>query len=71
MLYSRVFRVLYSTFELFRQVDNKTLNHIAGQLRPRGFQAGEFILRKDDHGDSMFFINSGRVMAVVKGVSVN
>ena len=33
----------------------------------RRFNAGEYVLRAGDPGDSMFFINSGRVAAVVNG----
>uniref|UniRef100_A0A7S0EQR9 cGMP-dependent protein kinase n=1 Tax=Hanusia phi TaxID=3032 RepID=A0A7S0EQR9_9CRYP len=55
------------TFQLFRMVDKPTLTRIANQLRPRRFNAGEYVLRAGDPGDSMFFINSGRVAAVVNG----
>ena len=55
------------TFQLFRMVDKMTLTRIANQLKPVDFKAGEMVLRAGQVGDSMYFINSGRVAAVVQG----
>ena len=55
------------TFQLFRMVDKMTLTRIANQLKPVDFKAGEMVLRAGEFGDSMYFINSGRVAAVVQG----
>jgi len=55
------------TFQLFRMIDKSTLGRIANQLRPAKFSTGEYVLRAGDPGDSMFFINSGKVAAIVNG----
>jgi CRP-like cAMP-binding protein len=55
------------TFQLFRKLDKITLTRIANQLRPVHFKAGQYVLRVGEPGESMYFINSGRVAAVVGG----
>jgi voltage-gated potassium channel len=52
---------LVAKVPLFRTLDAARIAAVAGVLRARRAERGERLIRKGDHGDSMYFIVSGEV----------
>jgi len=52
---------LVSAVPLFQDIDDKKRRSIADLLKPQLIVPGEVLCRKDERGDSMFFISSGAI----------
>jgi CPA1 family monovalent cation:H+ antiporter len=63
-------RDLVARVPLFANLPEHASAHIVRQLRPRLTLPEEFIVRKGDRGESMFFIASGAVRIVIPGGDV-
>ncbi len=63
-------RDLVAGVPLFANLPEHASAHIVRQLRPRLTLPDEFIVRKGDRGESMFFIASGAVRIVIPGGDV-
>jgi CPA1 family monovalent cation:H+ antiporter len=61
---------LVARVPLFANLPEHASAHIVRQLRPRLTLPDEFIVRKGDRGESMFFIASGAVRIVIPGGDV-
>lgn len=49
---------------IFANADPEFLRALSAMMRPRTYQAGEYIVRKGEIGSEMFFINRGMVQVV-------
>jgi small-conductance mechanosensitive channel/CRP-like cAMP-binding protein len=58
--------VLGST-PIFRQLDREDLAELGSQMRPLSYGQGEFIMRQNGPGDSMYFVISGEAAILVEG----
>ena len=46
---------------LFMKLDAREIADVAKLLRSHAYEAGSIIVRRGDHGDSMYFITAGQV----------
>jgi small-conductance mechanosensitive channel/CRP-like cAMP-binding protein len=54
---------------IFRLLDHASLAELAAQLRPLSFAPGEFIMREEEPGDSMYFVTAGEAAITLAGDS--
>jgi CRP-like cAMP-binding protein len=53
---------------LFRDLDQRELEHLARSLRERRFNAGQTVAAEGEHGVGFFIIEEGKATVYVRGV---
>jgi CRP-like cAMP-binding protein len=53
---------------LFRDLDQRELEHLARSLRERRFNAGQTVAAEGEHGVGFFIIEDGKATVYVRGV---
>ncbi|HOJ52736.1 MAG TPA: cyclic nucleotide-binding domain-containing protein [Syntrophales bacterium] len=58
-------RDILEKVSVFKEADEVFIREVIEELEPMVFLPGDFIIRQGEHGDSMYFLNTGSVEVIV------
>ena len=63
----RFFAYLLQCFKFLADFDSRFLLNVAPKMKGRRWTAGEYIIKEDEEGTSMYFVHRGAVSVYIKG----